>query len=238
MTTENENDLSLVSDAPLSLAALRQSSIQVAPESASDEDFKQLAVTRNFLPRINLFQAMSKEVSKRKITAGEFGVTVGKDDLTKLGEKFSGYPLAFRFKAVDMRNKEKILNYFDQRTEEFKAIKEVSKTSMSGCLCGLEFLFFLPEQDVFATYYLSSVSSLSEAQNIRNMIFKPATIKSKLVETEKYSWFVPVCIGCSDPMKEPDIQLAQETIKTFTNPKSSEVEVVTPEEGSTEERAR
>lgn len=236
----SENDLTLSpSNIPLTLATLGQQT-QIAPASVDDAAFKEMAVTRNFLPRVNLFQAMSKEVTKKKAGSGDFGFTVGKDDMTKLGEKFACIPLAFRFKAVDMRNKEKILNYYDQRTAEFAAVKAVAKEGgMTGCLCGIEFLLWVPDMDQFATFYLSSVSALAEAQNIRNSIFKPAWLKSKLVETKQYSWYVPVCIPCSDPLKEPDIELAKKTIETFTNPKSSEVEAVTEEEKSeAETRAR
>lgn len=230
---ENGNDLSLAPSA-LTLATLTQT--QVAPAGMDESDFKEMAVSRSFLPRINLLQSMSKEVTKKKMPVGEFIFTIGKDDITKMGEKFSCIPLAFRFKAVDMRNKEKILNYYDQKSVEFLNVKKISKeSSMSSCLCGIEFLLWVPDREAYATYYLSSTSALAEAQNIRNLIGKPTWLKSKFVETEKYSWYVPVSLFCSDPMKEPnDFALAKSTIDSFLNPKSSDVEIVSAEDNKDE----
>lgn len=240
MSDQNEEViLNAETNTALTLASLTET--QIAPASMDENDFKEMAVTRNFLPRINLLQALSKEVTKKKLPSGEFIFTVGKDDITKMGEKFTCIPLAFRFKAVDMRNKEKILNYYDQKSPEFLNVKKISKeSSMSGCLCGIEFLLWVPEREAYATYYLSSTSALAEAQNIRNLIGKPTWLKSKQVETEKYSWYVPVSLFCSDPTNEPsDLALAKETINTFLNPKSSDVEIVTPEDGKDEgDRAR
>lgn len=239
MSNETENDLALAPNT-LTLATLTQT--QIAPAGMDESDFKEMAITRSFLPRINLLQSMSKEVTKKKMPVGEFIFTIGKDEITKMGEKFSCIPLAFRFKAVDMRNKEKILNYYDQKSTEFLNVKKISKeTQMSGCLCGLEFLLWVPDREAFATYYLSSASALAEAQNIRNLIGKPTWLKSKFVETEKYSWYVPVSMYCSDPLKEPtDLALAQATINTFLNPKSSDVEIVSEEESKEDggDRAR
>lgn len=242
MSNENENALTTATDlenTALTLASLGQN-LQVAPATMDESDFKAIAITRSFLPRINLLQSMSKEVTKKKMPVGEFIFTVGKDEITKMGEKFSCVPLAFRFKAVDMRNKEKILNYYDQKSDEFLAVKKISKEgNMSGCLCGLEFLLWVPDREAFSTYYLSSASALAEAQNIRNLLFKPTWLKSKFVETEKFSWYVPVSMFCSDPLKDPDIALAKATIDTFTNPKSSDLEIVTEgSDKSEDDRAR
>jgi len=223
----------------LTLAELT-GSLAVAPEGADDNDFKALAKTHSFLPRINLLQPTSKEAGRnKKGMPGDWLLTKSKDDSDNISEKFMAIPLAFRFKAVDMRNKEKILNYYDQKSPEFLAVKEVAKgKGMTGCMAGIEFLFWAPEQEAFATWYASSVTALGEAQSIRVMIGKPVWIKSVEISSKDFTWFGLKCTPCSEPYKEPDIAMAASTIKTFTTPKSSEVEAVTPEEAAESERAR
>lgn len=231
-----ENNQEIIAGEPItSLAALSRDASNVSVYT-TDTLLSEIAKSRVFLPYIKIAGAQAKEVSKKVCSAGDFLMTRGKDDVVKLGEKFECVPLAFRVKATVFTADDKVLSYFDPTTKEFQDTREKSKVFDNGCMFGVECLLWVPEHETFATWFAYNVTALNEINSIRSRTGQLSILKSKLIETKKFNWYGPQVLPCSNPYKEPDLNLAASTIKEFNNPKSSEVEVA--EEGTADARAR
>lgn len=99
---------------------------------------------------------------------------------------------------------------------------------------GIEFLVWLPEKQLFATFYLSSKTARREAPNLKGLLKdrKAATVKSNFIKKGRYSWHGPVVGPCSTPFELPPVADMTAHAERFANPKDSEVESVetAPEE--------
>lgn len=223
--------------APTSLAELTKD-MNRGSVYTTDQVLAEVAKARTFLPYIKIASSQSKLVTKDKICAGgDFLMYKSKTDIVKLGPQFQCIPLAHRVKAMAF-TADKTLTYFDPTTKEFLDTKEKSKVFSNNCMSGVEILFWIPEHDTFATFYCYNVTALNQVQTIRGRYDKVSILKSEFIETANYNWYGPQILACSEKAIEPDLTLAASVIKDFCNPKSSEAEAVTAEEGGTAERAR
>lgn len=218
-----------------SLASLAKDAGNVSIHT-TDALLAEIAKSRIFLPYIKIAGAQAKEVTKKVCSAGDFLMSRSKDDVVKLGDKFECVPLAFRVKAQVLTSDDKVLSYFDPATKEFQDAREKSKVFGNGCMFGVECLLWVPEHETFATWYACNVTALNEINSMRARSGQLSLMKSKLIETKKFNWYGPQILSCSNPYKEPDLDLAASTIKEFNNPKSSEIEMA--EEGDANTRAR
>jgi hypothetical protein len=231
-----ENQNIIVEEPITSLAALSKDASNVSVYT-TDTLLSEIAKSRVFLPYIKIASAQAKEVTKDKIcSAGDFLMTRGKDDVVKLGDRFECVPLAFRVKTTVFTKDDKVLAYYDPESKEFKDAREKSKVFDNGCMFGVECLLWVPEHETFATWFAYNVTALNEVNSIRSRTGQLSILKTKFIESKKFSWYGPQILPCSNPYKEPDLNLAASTIKEFNNPKSSEVEVA--EEGTADSRAR
>ena len=125
-----------------------------------------------------------------------------------------------------------ITNVYDPKDAEFTRIRETSSDSNSGCMCGLDFLLWLPTENQFATFYMYSKSARRVAPNLRLKMNEetntpgPATLGVKLVSNKKYSWHVSVIQDCTTPFDFPDAETFIKAITKFQNPPKNEVETV------------
>ncbi len=154
----------------------------------TDESFKGLVGEQNsYASRIQLFSFNSGAVTDNKIKAGHFGFVNGQD-IKDLGEEIQVMPLGVRPKAMDLSG-EKPLIVYDTTNPIFAEIQSKAKASKeSNCMVGVEFLVYLPEEDVFTTFYLANATLLREAQNIKDNLAQLLKMTSKLIKKDRYSW--------------------------------------------------
>jgi hypothetical protein len=95
----------------------------------------------------------------------------------------------------------------------------------------------LPGIQEFATFFCGSKSARREAPNIKKLLTKPATFKSKKISNKKYTWFGPSVTTCSTPFEKPDVAKLQEIVNKFNSPPDTSAEVIKEEEEGDNERA-
>ena len=205
--------------------------IKTDSNSELDKSFDDLVTTSSYQTRVQLYGSNSKDVKKELIGQGRFGIPRSKDKIEDLGKEFNCIPLDFRYKALDTSGDDAIQT-FDSDSKEFQEIKEKSFVKDSGCMFGVEFLLWLPDQEEFVTYYLSSKSSRPEAKPLRNLKGKAANIKIELADNKRYTWHVPV-VSASDVAisKLPSTEDVQKEMERFRNTKSDELADKTSDDG-------
>jgi hypothetical protein len=100
---------------------------------------------------------------------------------------------------------------------------------------GPEFLLYIPSVEDFATFFCGSKSARREAPNIKKLMTKPATFKSKKISNKRYTWFGPCVTTCSTPFAPPSLEELQEKVNKFNNPPDTSAEVVAEEKSEGEE---
>ncbi len=215
-----------------------QSTMLIAVDQTQNEGALAVASAGTFLPRIKLCQGQAKEVSKRQVARGGcFALVVSKDEIIDLGEEVVMIVAAGRSKALEVGDM--ILTNFDHKSPEFKRIELESKDKDSGCMFGPEYLVWLPEHKMLATLFLCSPTARREGAAVHARLGRGALLTSKLIETEKYSWFGPVCKDYTSPIADlPPATELHEAIDRFRNERSSEVRAVESPEGGEGARER
>lgn len=186
----------------------------------------------SFLPRLQLFIANSAPVKKDKIPMNHYGLVTGKDQIEDLGREVDVLLICYRVRAIDTSDTDNIRASSEINSDLFKEIQNKSDNEEnSGCMYGPEFLFYVPKVQKFATTLFGSKSARNEARNTFTYKGKPCTLKSKLIETKKFSWQAMLTTACSTPFDIPTKEEIVEVATNFLNPK----EVVGSEKVSEEE---
>lgn len=122
------------------------------------------------------------------------------------------------------------ISVYNPTLSEFKRIQIQSDVKDSGCFFGIEFLLWLPDQKMFATYFMAGKTNRRAAPDLKNLwqMKQRATIKSQYIKTESFSWHGPVITICSTPFDMPNSEQMLEKATKFANPKESEVEKAEP----------
>lgn len=188
------------------------------PSRFSDDTFAGLAKAGDWLPRMQLFTAKTKECERDLIPKNHYGIVVQKDVLQDMGLEVDAVPCSWRPCAIRI-GKDGVDNVFDNNSEDFKAIVAESEVQDSGCFYGLQFLLYVPAADKFVTFLFGTKSSRPEAGNMRPLIGKMATLKSRLASNTKFTWQTPVVIECSsEPSRVPTPEALAKEIEKFNNP--------------------
>ncbi len=199
------------------------------------ETFDDIVKSGDYLGRLQLFGSKSDACATGEIGIGHWGLVRG-DDITDLSGEDDIIIIGWRAKALDTSGDALIID-FDSKSDTFADIKGRAGTRDSGCMFGPEFLVYLPEQAVFATYYMSSKTARREAKKVVALEGKAATFKCRLIETPKYKWHGPVVLPCSAPVIAPPEDKVRAEWAKFANPPKSDVEVA-DDSDSTDTRAR
>lgn len=203
----------------------------LVPSKYGDKDFDNLAKGGGWLPRIQLNGSGSAMVKEDKIKQGYYSLTTDKETFVDLTNSFDCLVVSWRPKA--MRLGEVIISVYNPQTPEFEKIVEDSGEPESGCMYGPEFLVWVKGPNKFATFFMSSKTLRREAPNLKTLIGKAATVRSKLIKTAKYSWHGAVVGPCSTPFDIPSLDEIKEQATKFANPSAS-----TAEEAKPDDRAR
>lgn len=180
----------------------------------TDSDFDKTVASGGFFPRVQLCSANSKVVQEDKIKGGNFGLILTKDSVEDLTRSFTCIPLAYAMKAMQILDGS-VTSVFDHTAAAFKEIQAKSEEQDSGCMWGVDFLVYIPENKTFGTYYLSSKTARKEAKPLRGLIGQATTITSTLIKGKKFNWFGPVVSKSSVPVEVPPAEIIRENVEKF-----------------------
>lgn len=197
-----------------------------------DKIFDSVAKVGDYLPRIQLMSSNSALCKKGEFPVNHYALIQDKNH-DDLGPDVDILVIAWRPKAMEIA--EQVLAIYDTENQEFTRIAEKSEEQDSGCMYGPEFLIYIASRQKFATFFMGSKSARRESPNLKAQMHKAATLKSRLIETKKYTWQSPQITPCTTPFDIPETDEIKEKLKKFNNPPVTEVEVV---EEDTEARAR
>lgn len=193
-----------------------------------DETFNQLVGSQNtYSSRLQLFSFNSGAVKEEKIKAGRFAIVNGQE-LTEIGDEVVLMPVAIRAKAMDLSGDRPVIAY-DLAGSLFKDIQLRSKEKDSNCMCGVEFLVYLPNQDAFTTFYLANATLLREASNMKANIGLAVKVKSKLIKKDKLSWHGIQIASFPTEITVPERSRFESEIAMFGNARDSSTEEAAPE---------
>ena len=202
----------------------------VGVQKYSDKDFDLSTKTGSYLPRLQLLTANSEKCKKGEFPINHYAL-VQDQNFMDVGENVDVLLVAWRPKAIEI--KDEIIAVYDPTDKEFERIQLVADEKDSGCMFGPEFLVWIPGSKKFATFFMGSKSSRREAPNVKALLRKAATMKSHIVETKSYSWFVPSVTPCSTPFDMPEMDTLKVEVEKFNNPPVSEIEKVEAGAGNT-----
>ncbi len=192
------------------------------------------SLTEGYLARLQLFGSKSDACAEGKIGIGRYGL-VRDGNIIDLGEELAAVIVSWRPKALQIDSGSIFVDH-DPDSDLYKKIKELSRVKDSGCMHGPEFLLWIPSQDQFVTFHMSSPTARREAQKMEPLVGKAATFRCKLIDppASRYKWHGPVVTGCSTPLTVPPVEELEEQVKAFQNPPKSEVELADEDKSSRE----
>ena len=207
-----------------------------ALQKFDDEAFKSTTKSGDYLPRLQLMTAASKQCKNGDFTINHYAL-IRDQNFQDLGEAVDILLVTWRPKALEIGDE--VISVFKPDHPEFQRIQEKSGEKDSGCMYGPEFLVYIPQVKEFATFFCGSKSSRREAPNVKALMRKAATLKSRYVETKKYQWYTPAVTPCSTPFEAPNMEQLAKIVEKFNNPPETTVEVA-PEDKDKEgeDRAR
>ena len=199
----------------------------------SEKEVQEEIKSGDWLSRIQIIDPKSSFAMEGKVGQGNFALVHSKDEADDLTNEIDCIIMDVRWKALDISNSEEIINVYDKEADEFKRIQSESEIKDSGCMWGMEFLIWIASVGKYATYFCSSKTARRESKNIHRLIGYPATLRTELIKTKKYSWFGPKVVSCTTPFDVPPKEELVAEVEKFR--KSSVSDEVA---GDTEERER
>jgi hypothetical protein len=206
------------------------------PDSAVqkfDDDAFAVVASATYTPRLQLMTSNSGPCQKGEFPTNNYAL-VQDQKYQDLGKEVELWAIAWRPKAIDMSDDDTILTSHDPKDPEFQRIQAKSDEKDSGCMYGPEYLVYVPAVNAFATFFMGSKSSRREAPALQARLKNSAILKSKLIETKKFSWYAPIVTPCSTPLDKPDPEKLASELEKFNNPPKDDKERVE----ESEERAR
>jgi len=197
----------------------------------SDETFDLVSAV-GYLPRLQLFGSNSDAVKEGKMPLAHYGLVRSKDQIEDLGPVVELLPICWRSKAMRL-DEGNVVSVFNPEHSEFKKIMAESEEKDSRCLYGPEYLIWIPNLKVFATFLMGSKTARREARALKPLLGKAASLKVKLVTNKNYKWHSPQILPASTPFTSdvlPPMDKIREEAEKFNNPEETVVESV-PEAG-------
>jgi len=214
--------------------------VSLVAQNYTEEQIANVAAASEYFKRLQLMGSNSEAAKEGKIQMGHYAFVTDKETMKDLGDQIDVLVCGMRLKAMQILDGE-VINIYNPADPEFSRIREASGEKDSGCLCGLDFLIWLPTEKEFVTFYMASKSAKREAPALRSHMNEaerkpgPATLTVKLAKNKKYSWHVTVVQDCTTEFVMPSIEQFISSLDKFQNPPKPESVAVAPE---TNERAR
>ena len=177
-----------------------------------------------FLPYLQLFTTKSDPVTEGKIPGGHYGL-VRDGNITDLGKEIIAVVITVRARAFEKGDDGQVTVIFDKNDAEYQRIQALQAENVVGCMAGPEFLFWLPNEQTFATFFCGSKTLKRESRKFspfiagKTMQERVAQLRVHLIDNSKYKWHGPVVNTCSStPSCLPDKEDLDEQVKKFKNP--------------------
>ena len=199
---------------------------------ADEKSFAMIVKSGDHLPRLQLYGANTNACKEGKIPIAHFGITPNKDTIIGIGDRFDCAVLSWRPRAIRI-NGDSIDNYYDPKHREFIKVQEESEVKDSGYMFGPEFLLYIPQTQQFVLYHLNNKTGRRVAPELLGKINKAASINSKLIKTDKYTWHGPEVKACSTPLSPlPTAEQVTAELSKFNNPVASTTETLDPKDAA------
>lgn len=212
----------------------------ILPPTTDTGIMQELSPFIGWLPFVILLQPASPFCGPpHRIPQGSFLCRKSKTDLIALDDAVDILPIDWRAKAMkpasDKPDSKKMKIIFDRTDPEFIEIQNMCKAKAKGYFWGYEFLLYLPDHGIFATFFCNNPTLQNAARaELINFMRKPCTLKSALIEKEDFRWFGFTVIGCQSPFQIPlDPEQVREIHKRFRDQADLKVEEVSTEEPET-----
>lgn len=205
------------------------------PAAYDDEAFKVATQSGDWLPRLQLMTANSKECKGGDFPINHYAL-VRDQNFQDLGKSVDVLIVEWRPKAMEID--EQVYAVYDPDHDDFKRIQEQSNVKDSGCMYGPEFLVWVPSADSWATFFMGSKSSRREAKSVRALLRNAGTLKSKEITTTKYTWWSPIIEKCTTSFDLPNQDDVAKEHNKFTNPPDPGIEMAPETDAKKEGRAR
>lgn len=188
-----------------------------------------MSVSKNkdYLPRLKLCGAQAGECQRGIVGIGHYALIKSRQDIEDVGNDLNVIIIAGRAKAVQLGDP--IIQSFDPECTLFKDIQEESTRKDSEAMYGPEFLVYIPDLKVYATFFMCNPTGRIVAPDLSVRMGNGANLTSILIENKKFKWHGPVIKDCGEPLDVPDSEKMSEVATKFLNEKDSEVELA--EEG-------
>lgn len=206
--------------------------LDIGKSKYTAKDLTTLASSGVYLPRIQLYQSGSNAVKERKIDMAHYGLVTSKE-IVDLGEVVDVIPICWRPKAMDISDNDNIITSFDHESAVFADIQERSTIADSSCMCGPEYLVWLGNKEIFATFFLSTGSSKRIAGDLEARLGKPTSLKATYIRKPKFTWHAPVVTACSTPFAFPLQEDVLDQKEIFENPPAPVVKEKVDASGNT-----
>lgn len=208
--------------------------------TGNSDDFDDLA-KGGWLPRLQLEGSSSTLVKLDKIEKACYAFHTGKDKFYSLGKSVDVLVLAYRAKALNIKNPKKILTSYDRKSREFQAIEDLAnstdKQEKKGCMYGLEFLLYIPSvpdqaETKFCTLFMGSPTSRRSARDLKPYIdgdtleSRCCTLSSQKLKNEEYVWEGITIHPCTTPLSYPSDDEIIQQVTDFRNPPKTSFELV------------
>jgi len=192
----------------------------------SEKEYESLK-TSDFLPRLQLMTSNSEKCKKGEFPVNNYALVEG-SAFKDVGKTVDAIVFAWRPKALEIDDE--IITIYKIEDSEFERIKDRADNEKdSGCMWGFEFLLWLGELQKFCTFFCGSKSARKEAPNVKSHMNGAITLRSKLIETKKYSWQGIDVVSCSTPMPMPTKVALEAELDKFNNPPKPDSEKVQDE---------
>lgn len=215
----------------------------LVPINAEEEKaMDKLSQSTSFIPRVQLY-TRGKPVDKGLISGGHYGIPRAGDEIEDLGKSINVLVLYRKPKALDMSDKDNLIEVNDPSSEEFKRITDMAdNVKDSGCVYGTSYLLYVKGVG-FLEFFCGNKSSRIESAKINTYlpqfnegIPKPMTLKAVLVETPKWTWHAPKAeeslVGWTEEELKVVMEGLENALKLFRKPpESAEVETVEKKKG-------
>jgi len=207
-------------------------------------DISKVVASQEYFPRVQLMTSNAKACKSGDFPINNFALIASKD-FTDLGKQVDVAVLDVRLKALDTSTDQPIsifepaLDDNDNPTGEFKRIMDDSRVKDSGCLFGPDFLIYIPEKKVYATFFMGTVSSRRESPKLQALVRQAATLMSQFIDTGKYQYYSPKIEACQTELILPTKEEVMSKITQFQQEESTKLgEVASDEEQENTDRAR
>lgn len=194
--------------------------------SAPETDLnKVMSVSKNkeYLPRLKLCTSQSGECQRGKAGIGHYVLIKSREEILDIGNDIDIIIIAGRSKAFQLGDPP--IQSFDPECDLFQDIKEESAKKDSDAMYGPEFLVYIPEHQVFATFFLCNPTGRVFAPDMAARLKESANLTSHLIESKKYKWHGPQIGDCGAPLEVPDQDEINNLATKFLTEKDSVVEV-------------